>query len=174
MPVSLTSPAVCATPGQDDEESEGRLEMMVMPGMKLTHSPHTPYLGAWVLFPSGGTWAAIYCVYKGPRSKQKRKHEEEENVTPKKPNEAGHTPNRRAPPWPPGPCAIGSQETEIARTYMSPHTTQIRSPCDGRLYIRAYIRRAAFEVAPPPLPRTPSVVRPDLGEKGGRRGVRVD
>lgn len=84
--------------------------MMVMPGYEASTSPHTPYLGT--LPPSGGTWAAIYCVYKGPRSKQKRKHEEEGNVTPKKPNEAGHTPNRRALPWPPGARAIGSQETE--------------------------------------------------------------
>lgn len=91
--------------------------MMVMPGMKLTHPPTPlPWL-AWVLFPSGGTWAAIYCVYKGPRSKQKRKLQRRRKChTQETKRGRAHTQSQSSPlgPW---PCAIGSQETEIARTY---------------------------------------------------------
>lgn len=72
--------------------------MMVMPGKKLAHSPHP--LGTFI--PSGGTWAAIYCVYKGPRSKQKGSTSEEEELShPRNQTRRAHTQSQSFPlaPW---------------------------------------------------------------------------
>lgn len=94
--------------------------MMTIPGRKLAHphplprylSPKRRHLGA-----------AIYCVYKGPRSKQKGSTtKKKKNVTPKKPNEAGTHPIAELPLGPLGDARLVPKKT-TARTYMSPHST---------------------------------------------------
>lgn len=95
--------------------------MMVMPGNKLTHLHAPPP----ALFLGGGTWAAIYCVYKGPRSTQKgrtKKNKREKLSHTRDQTKAVAYPIAELTSNPPGGCAIGSQETEhIARTYNANH-----------------------------------------------------
>lgn len=88
--------------------------MMMPPGRELEHPP-TSYLGTF--HPSGGTWAAIYCLYKGPRSKQKGStRKKKKNVTPKKPDEAGTHPIAELPLGPLGDARLVPKEHN--RTYI--------------------------------------------------------
>lgn len=108
--------------------------MMMMPGIKLAYPPPpAPYLDV-PFHPSGGTWAAIYCVYKGPRSKQKGStiKKEEKCHTQETKRGRAHTQSQSSPMARWGMRDWFPRNT-IARTYMSPQSTQIRTtPCDGR------------------------------------------
>lgn len=153
----------CATPGQEEEEESPA--MIMMPCKKLAHTP-TPLLR---YFPSkrrhlGGDLLSVHVT----EIEAKRKDMEEGKMShPRNRTRRAHTQSQSSPD-PPGGCAIGSQETHC--TYMARRPDPMRRwPVHTYTYIRTQIRRAAFGVAAPPLPRTPSVVRPDLGERSGKR-----
>lgn len=129
----------------------------MMPGTELTHS-HAPLPLA--LFPSGGTWAAIYCVYKGPRSKQKGRSKKKNKKKKKKLSHPRDQTEAAAHPiaeltltrWGTRDWFPRNQNT------LHVHTTQFSPMRRRSVHTHTYIRRAAFEVAAPPLLRTPSVV----------------
>lgn len=84
--------------------------VMMLSGKKL-HTP-TPYPGRYLPPKRRHLGGDLLCV-QGAEIEAKRKHEkEEENCHAQETERGGHTPNRRAPPWPLGGCAIGSQETQ--------------------------------------------------------------
>lgn len=83
--------------------------MIMMPGRKL-HTPHS--LPGYLPPKRRHLGGDLLCV-QGAEIEAKRKHEkEEEKCHTQETERGGHTPNRRALPWPLGGCAIGSQETQ--------------------------------------------------------------
>lgn len=110
----------------------------------------------------------LLCV-QGPEIEAKRKDEEEEKeiVTPRRPDRGGRTPNRGALSDPLGHARLVPKKQNTLHV----HTTQFSPMRRRSVHTHTYIRRAAFEVAPPPLLRTPSVVHARIsGDNGVVRG----
>lgn len=141
----------------------------MMPGTELTHS-HAPPPPC--LIPKRRHLGGDLLCVQGPEIEAKRKDEEEEVkkeiVTPKRPDRGGRTPNRGAHSDPLGHARLVPKEQNTLHV----HTTQFSPMRRRSVHTHTYIRRAAFEVAAPPLLRTPSVVHARIsGEEWGGKGL---